>query len=100
MSDDFTDGPPPFSREALYLFGFLRRHGGSMRLGPLLRHVGLDTNTLIAAINELSARHWIRIFWRKSAAAFGDDDRPLTDIDRIATTRFGRWRSIGTWAAR
>jgi hypothetical protein len=90
--------PPPPSRNARYLFGFLLRHTGSMRIAPLLRASALAPDDLAAAIDELSERCWLEVTWRGPGALSrpGLPDRFRT-VDRVATTRFGRWRYARTW---
>jgi hypothetical protein len=69
-----------------------------MRLGPLLRGLGMDHRVAVDAVNELGERYWITIVWRKAASGAADDDsRPLTDIYRLCTTRFGPRKYRSTW---
>jgi hypothetical protein len=69
-----------------------------MRLGPLLRGLGMDQRVVVDAANELSERYWITIVWRKAAPGAADaDSRPLSDIYRLCTTRFGRRKYRTTW---
>jgi hypothetical protein len=87
--------PSPVAR---CIFAFLRRRGGSVRLGPLLRSTGLDERSVADAISELSERYWITIVWRTAAPyPAGEEARPLTDIHRLCTTRFGRRKYRATW---
>jgi hypothetical protein len=80
--------PSPVAR---CIFAYLHRRGGSMRLGPLLRSTGLDERSVADAVNDLSERYWITVVWRKTAPEpAGDEVRPLNDIHRLCTTRFGR----------
>ena len=89
---------PPFSPAALYLFGYLRRYGGSVRMRPLMNKAGLDADTLIAAATELNRRRWINVVWRPLAPGTDPEaSRPLSDVDRLCTTRFGRYRAPSTW---
>jgi hypothetical protein len=90
--------PPPPSRNARHLFGFLLRHAGSMRIAPLLRSPGLAPDELAAAIDELCERCWLEVTWRKPRALPrpGLPDR-FRAVDRVTTTRFGRWRYAHTW---
>jgi hypothetical protein len=98
MTDDTPLSPYP-SQEARYVFAYLHRRGGSQRLWPLLRGLGLDQRTLIAAVTELEERYWIRIVWQKAPPGTPDDEpRPLAEIYRLCTTRFGRQRYRATWA--
>jgi hypothetical protein len=86
------------SREARYVFGYLHRRGGCMRLTPLLRHLRMEPRDLAVAVSELAERYWITIVWRKTAASTPDDEpRPFADIDRLVTTRFGRRKYRTTW---
>jgi len=99
MTDDLhpLHGLHP-SRQARYLFAHLLHRGGSLRLGPLLRGVGMDERTFAGAVADLADRYWIRIVWRKAAlAAPADEPLPLTAIDRLTTTRFGRKKYRSTW---
>jgi hypothetical protein len=86
------------SREARCVFAYLDRRGGSMRLGPLLRGLGMDQGIVGDAVIELSERYWITVVWRKAAPGPADEDaRPLTDIYRLCTTRFGRRKYRSSW---
>jgi hypothetical protein len=79
------------SSAARCLFGYLHRRGGCVRLGPLLQGLGMDRRVLADAIMDLSERYWITVVWRKAAPGSDEtEDRPLTDIRRLCTTRFGR----------
>ena len=90
--------PPPPSRTARHLFGYILRHAGTMRIAPLLRCSGLAPDELAAAINELAERCWLEVTWREPPAAPRDDvPERFRAVDRIATTRFGRWRYARTW---
>jgi hypothetical protein len=86
------------TREARYVFGYLHRCGGSMRLQPLMRHLRLEPRDFVAAIIDLSELYWIRIVWRKPPPGTPDEEtRPYTDIERLCTTRFGRKKYRTTW---
>lgn len=86
------------SREARYVFAYLVRRGGSMRLAPMLRHLRIEPDVFVPAVTELAERYWITIVWRKAAAAPPDDTpRPLTDLHRLVATRFGRRKYRSTW---
>jgi hypothetical protein len=86
------------SHEALSIFGYLHRRGGSMRLGPMLRHLRMEPGPFIEAVNDLNERCWIRIVWRRPPPGAPDDEaRPLTDVYRLCTTRFGRLKYRTTW---
>jgi hypothetical protein len=94
------DRAPPFSGHALHLCGLLVRHGGLVRIGPLLQRSRLRQDDLCAALDELSARCWIEIVWRPRRAHRHDDaTRPLRDIRYVRPTRFGRQRYPVTWPA-
>jgi hypothetical protein len=97
MTHDPLDSLHP-TREARQLFAYLRRRGGSVRLEPLLRGVAMDPPALIEAITDLRERYWITLVWRKAAPGTPDDaPRPLTDVERLCTTRFGRRKYRTTW---
>jgi hypothetical protein len=97
MTPDAMHDPPP-SHEALWIFGYLHTRGGSMRLGPMLRHLRMDQRAFIAATIDLNERCWIRIVWREAGAGSGDDEtRPLAEVYRLCTTRFGRLKYRSTW---
>ena len=88
---------PPAAR---YVFAYLHHRGGSVRLGPLLRGLGIDQRLVVDAVIELAERYWITIVWRKAVAVTSDEEaRPLTDIARLVTTRFGRKKYRSTWPA-
>ena len=91
---------PLDSQYARYVFAYLHHRGGSIRLGPLLRGLGIDQQRFVDAVIELSERYWITIVWRKAVAVTPDEEaRPLTDIERLVTTRFGRKKYRSTWPA-
>jgi 8-oxo-dGTP pyrophosphatase MutT (NUDIX family) len=92
----------PFASEAPHrVLCCLSRHGGSMRIGPLVRHCSLDGDGLVEAINELYERRWVNISWRKARATMPPDlPNRLRRVERITTTRFGRWRHSVTWPVR
>ncbi len=95
MADDLFD-----SRYAPYVFAYLHGRGGSVRLRPLLRGLGIDQRSFADAAIELSERYWVTIVWRKAVSAASDGEpRPLTDIERLVTTRFGRRKYRSTWPA-
>jgi hypothetical protein len=98
-NDDDDRRPPPFSYHAHQVFGFLDRHGGSVRIGPLLRWSRLSSDDLAAAVNELAQRHWVKITWRNRPRAHLPDGLPerFRAVDRVTTTGFGRWRYPVTW---
>ena len=101
MPHDLPPSPHP-SREARYLFGYLRRRGGSLRLAPLLRGLAMDARAFADAVNDLNERYWITIVWRKAPPTAPQDlpdaePRPLADVHRLCTTRFGRHKHRATW---
>ena len=60
----------------------------------------MDEPILAEVITELTERYWITIVWRKAPPGTPDDEpRPLTDVDRLCTTRFGRRKYRTTWPA-
>jgi hypothetical protein len=87
------------TREARAVFTSLARRGGSIRLAPVLRRLALEEQrVLFEAIDELRDRYWITIAWRKAPPGLPEDaPRPLTDIDRLVSTRFGRMKYRSTW---
>jgi hypothetical protein len=99
-----TDNPTQaatLADEARHVLGYLKRHGGSVRIGPLVRHCGLDCDALAAAINELAERRWVKIGFRKPRKVMPPDlPERCRAVDRITTTRFGRWRYSVTWPGR
>ena len=99
-----TDNPTQvatFASQAHHVLGYLVRHGGSMRIGPLVRHCGLDIDALAAAINELAERRWVKISFRTPRKVLPPDlPERCRRVDRITTTRYGRWRYATTWPAR
>jgi hypothetical protein len=98
MTEHAPTHSPHASREARYVFAYLHRRGGSLRLRPLLAGLGMDQDAFIDALNELTERCWIAVIWRRQAAVTPDDEfRPLTDIARLCTTRFGRCKYRSTW---
>jgi hypothetical protein len=95
-----TSPPPDPSGAASYVFAHLRRRGGSQRLKPLLNGLGMDERAFIDAVSELEERYWITIVWHKAAPGTPDDaPRPLAEIYRLCTTRFGRKKYRATWPA-
>ena len=86
------------SPDGRYVFGYIYRRGGSMRLRPLMRHLRLEPRDLVAALTDLAELYWIRIVWRKPPPGTpAEDTRPYTDIKRLCTTRFGRKKYRTTW---
>lgn len=97
MTRDPMDSPHA-SGPARCVFAYIKRRGGTVRVRPLLRGLGMDQRILVDAIIELRERYWIKIVWRKAAAVAPDDEsRLITDIERIVTTRYGRHRYGSTW---
>ena len=99
MTHDPLDSPHP-TRAARQVFAYLRRRGGSVRLKPLLRGLAMDPPALVDAITDLRERYWITVVWRKAASGTPEDDdapRPLADVERLCTTRFGRRKYCTTW---
>jgi hypothetical protein len=90
---------PRFSNEAIAILGDIRRHGGSMRILPLFRRSGLGIEACAAAVNELAMRRWVRINWRRRPRAALPPGLPerFSEVDRVTSTRFGRWRYAVTW---
>jgi hypothetical protein len=79
------------SPEARYIFAYLHRRGGTMRLRPMLRHLRMEPRAFIDATVELHERYWIRIVWRPAPPDTPEDaPRDYTEIERLVTTRFGR----------
>ncbi len=96
MTHDTPLSPEP-SGAACYVFAYLRRRGGSQRLGPLLGGLRMDERAFTDAVNELNERYWIKIVWHKPPPCTPDDaPRPLADIYRLCTTPFGRHRHRAT----
>jgi hypothetical protein len=97
MTHDPMDSPHA-SGPARCVFAYIHRHGGTVRMGPLLRGLGMDQRIFVDAVNELVDRYWIKIVCRKAADAAPDDEaRLITDIERLVTTRYGRHRYRSTW---
>ncbi len=96
-----THDPPDYphcSPAARSLFSYIHHRGGTMRIKPLLRRIGMEQGMLVDAVNELVERYWMKIVWRKSAGIMpGEDSRPLTDADSLVSTRWGRYRYRSTW---
>ena len=100
MTHDPSDDPNP-SHEARCVFAYLRRRGGSQRLAPLLRGLGMEPRVFADAVNDLNERYWISIVWHKAPPGTPDDEpRPLADVYRLCTTRFGRKKYRATWPSR
>jgi hypothetical protein len=100
MQDDPWQAPP-FSRDALYVFGLLDRRGGTMRIGPLLQQSRMSCDALVAAVNELAERSWVKVAWRHPRARLPDGlPERFREVERVTTTAFGRWRYPVTWSTR
>jgi hypothetical protein len=90
-----------FASQARHVLACLKRHGGSVRIGPLVRHCGLDLDALAAAVNELAERRWVKISFRKPRKVMPPDlPERCRAVDRVTTTRYGRWRYSVTWPSR
>jgi hypothetical protein len=86
------------SREARYLFAYLHRRGGTMRLRPMLRHLRMEPRDFLAAVTELAERYWITIVWRPTPPGTAEDEaRSCAEVERLVTTRFGRKKYRTTW---
>ena len=98
MDEPLDDRAPRISRNAMNLYRQLIDGSGTVRLKPLLEATDLSPADLVATINELKERCWIKITWRHDPTVPPDaDSRPLRDAIRITATRFGRWRYKRTW---
>src|SRR5262245_4649248 len=85
------------SPEARCLFALLHRRGGSMRIGPLLRALGLDQRIVATAVTELGERYGVTVICRDADPSPAADTGPRTEIYRLCTTRFGRRKYRSTW---
>jgi hypothetical protein len=87
------------TREARAVFTALTRRGGSIRVASLLRRFAPEQQrVLFEAIDELRDRYWITIAWRKAPPGLPEDaPRPLSNIDRLVSTRFGRRKYRAAW---
>lgn len=85
-STDLT--PPPFALTTL--MSLMVRNGGSLRIGPMLKHSGLSPDELRVVLTELAERRRIVIAWRRAPR----DSLPkgLRRVDRVTITRWGRSR--------
>ncbi len=70
----------------------LARHGGSLRIASLLESSGLSHDELCDTLNELAESYWLKVIWRRHSR--GDLPERLRRVDRITTTRLGRYRAI------
>jgi hypothetical protein len=77
------------------LMKLLARHGGAMRIGPLLREAALPRDALCETINDLAQRRCLRVTWRRTPHATLPPR--LRDADRVTLTRFGRSRLPVPW---
>jgi hypothetical protein len=82
------------SREARYIFNYLKHHGGSVRTRQLQRFGGLERDALIEALFELHERYWVIFNRRKTPGASPADDWQAP-IDRVTITRFSRRKNRG-----
>jgi hypothetical protein len=58
----------------------------------------MDRRIFLDAVNELKERYWITIVWRQAAPGTPEDEpRPLDEVERLCTTRFGRRKYRSTW---
>ena len=89
---------PTLSKSAFGIFACLRRRGGSQRIAPLLQETRLAPDDLATAVNELAERGWVKVEWRtpRTPLPEGIPDR-FREVERITTTRFGRFRHSVTW---
>ena len=88
--DDWRPVAP--SWHAMSLMGLmLRRGGGAMRMGPLLKRCGFANAELVVALNELHERLWIDIHTRGPGARQPESlPENLRHVRRITTTHCGR----------
>jgi hypothetical protein len=72
------------------LMSLIVRHGGSLRVGPLLSLSGLAPGELRLLLSSLAERRRIAIAWRRRTR----DSLPegLRLVDRVTITRWGRSR--------
>ena len=89
--------PPPSSYNALFVFTWLDRRGGSVRIRPLLRWSGLTCDELCTAVNELHERGWVKTTWRTSRP---DLPERVREVDRVTTTHQGRLFAPRLWLVR
>ena len=89
---------PRFSNDAIAILGYLKRHGGTMRIVPLFRCLGIEGEAFMAALSELHARRWVHVKCRKPRSVMppGLPER-CREVERITMSRFGRWRYAVTW---
>jgi len=87
--------PHPYSGANLAILKLLARHGGCMRIDPLLREAGVARDELCETLNTLAERRWLRIIWRRTPHAI----RParLRNVQGVALTRLGRARLPMPW---
>jgi hypothetical protein len=89
---------PRFSNDAIAILGHLKRHGGTMRIGPMFRRAGLEGEAFLDALDELYRRRWVRVTWRKPGVAIPPGlPESCSAIERITMSRFARWRYAVTW---
>ncbi len=89
---------PRFSNDAVAILGHLKRHGGTMRIGPLFWQTGRDGRRFILALKELHERRWVHVRWcRPRAVLLPGLPEGTREIERITLSRFGRrWYAV-TW---
>ena len=76
---------------AMHVMALLLRRGGAIRIGPLIAASGLSADDLVAAINALQERLWVKIVWRGPLARRPEAlPERFREVRRIATTRIGR----------
>jgi hypothetical protein len=83
---DFNSAP--FAKAAV--MQSLVRHGGSLRVGPLLALSSLSVDELCAVLEELAQRRWLKVARRRSPSVHLPER--LRRVDRVTATRFGRSR--------
>ena len=72
------------SREARYLFAYLHRRGGTMRLAPMLRHLRMEPRDFLAAVAELASDTGSRPSGARPRLA-------LPRTSRVPTPRSSAW---------
>jgi hypothetical protein len=91
-NDDWK--PVRVSRNARILFACIHYRSGGMRMGPLMRRCGLRHEELRDVIKELADHYWITITLKPPRDR---TEATLNDIERIATTWWGRRKFSTTW---
>jgi hypothetical protein len=91
---------PTISKTAFGIFACLRRRGGSQRIAPLLQETRLAVDDLATAVNELVEHGWVKVEWRTPRNPLPEAiPERIREVERITTTRFGRYRHAVTWPA-